>query len=95
MPDWIGLSTNALWVFGSALALATLSQALWRANLEGIGFREQLKTLSNQAALSGAGLLFCLGLGLSPRQISLIPALWFLLALAFLANLFFLRKSTS
>ncbi len=93
MPDWYGLSTNALWIFGSALALATLSQAQWRAQLQGDRLRDELKTVSNQSALLAAGFAFCLGLGLSPRQLSLTTALWLLLALAFLVNFFLLRRN--
>ena len=93
MIDWFGLSADVLWVFGAALALGTLSQAFWQASLKGGRLRDQLGTQPNQSTLLGAGFLFCLGLGIAPRQISLTNALWLLLALAFLTNLILLRRN--
>jgi hypothetical protein len=91
MINWIGLAGNALWIVGCALALATLSHAHWTAGLQGIRLRQQIQAWQSQIALSAAGLLFCLGLGVTSDQ-TLETVLWLLLSLAFLVQLVQIRR---
>lgn len=91
MIDWPNLGANALWILGCALALATLSHASWRAHLLGQRLRQQLQTAGAQYALAIAGTLFCLGLAATSAT-PLETALWLALALAFLAQIWLLRR---
>jgi hypothetical protein len=91
MINWIGLGGNALWIIGCALALAVFSHAHWSASLHGVCLRQQLLATQSQIALSAAGLLFCLGLGITSDR-TLETALWLLLSLAFLVQLVQIRR---
>jgi hypothetical protein len=86
MINWISLGGNALWITGCAVALAVLSHAQWAASLHGIRLRQQIQNAPNQRALSAAGILFCLGLGVTSDR-TLETALWLLLSLTFLVQL--------
>jgi hypothetical protein len=81
MVDWINLGTNALWIMGSALALASLSYTSWEAALTGTPLRDQLSQDASQLRLALAGALVSLGLA-GTSNTGLEIALWSLLALA-------------
>lgn len=65
MIDWLNLAGNALWILGSALALATLSYASWEASQRGERLRARLGMPGPQMALDAAGVLFCAGLAVT------------------------------
>jgi hypothetical protein len=79
MIDWWGVFSNAIWISGAALALATLSYASWQASLQHQRLRQALAQTTVQAALNIAGTLFCLGMAVtahSPLEI----IVWLVLA---------------
>lgn len=90
MIDWGNLASNALWITGLAVGLATLSYASWQASLHNEKFRKRLKHIPIQIALNLAGLLFSAGLA-ATSDTPLEVALWSLLALAFTAQAIFLE----
>lgn len=83
--DWFGVFYNALWIFGLAIALATISYADWRRHLcqPPLRLRQALAQPAFQAAWCLGLLFFCAGLALSggPWWQS---AAWAALAIAFL-----------
>lgn len=86
MIDWVSVGSNALWILGCAIALATLSYASWEASLyrEKLGVR--LRRPSYQVSLDLAGLLFSLGLAATSAALW-GKGLWLLLAAGFLYQL--------
>ncbi len=68
MIDWWGVFSNAIWISGAALALATLSYGSWQASVQHQRLRQALSRASLQAALNTAGTLFCLGLAATARS---------------------------
>jgi hypothetical protein len=90
MIDWGNLASNALWIVGLAVGLATLSYASWQASLHNEKFRQRLKHIPIQIALNLAGLLFSAGLA-ATSDTTLEIALWSVLALAFVAQVIFLE----
>jgi len=84
--DWVSVGSNALWILGCAIALATLSYASWEASLYREKFGMRLQRPSFQASLNLAGLLFSLGLAATSDALW-EKALWLLLAVGFLYQL--------
>ncbi len=66
--DWLGLVTNAVWLIGLAVGLATFSYADWKAHASGRRLREALNERRVSAALWSGGTLFCVGLALAGGQ---------------------------
>ncbi len=86
MIDWISVGSNALWIVGCAVALATLSYASWEASVYGEKFRLRLQRPPIQASLNVAGLLFSLGLAATSDALW-EKVLWLLLAAGFIYQL--------
>ncbi len=83
--DWFGVLSNALWILGLAVALATVSYVDWRRRLSQPqpSLRRALGQPAFQAAWSLGMLLFCAGLALSGGPWWQTAA-WAALAVAFL-----------
>ncbi|MHB0879228.1 MAG: hypothetical protein ACYC5O_24585 [Anaerolineae bacterium] len=82
MIDWVGLAFGALWVFGLALALTTVSVAGWVARERGLRLRRLLAARDYIVPIEVGGALFAVGLaygGLPWWQ----TGLWLLVAAAF------------
>ena len=90
MIDWIGLASNALWILGLTVGLATLSYASWQASIHKEKFTARLKRVPIQLALNLAGLLFSAGLA-ATSDAMLEIVLWIGLALAFAAQVILLE----
>jgi presenilin-like A22 family membrane protease len=82
MIDWIDLASNALWILGLAVALATLSFASWQASLYHEKLRARLRQPAIQIPLNLAGVLFCAGLAATSGRFFEI-VLWIVLGIAF------------
>jgi hypothetical protein len=69
MIDWMGLTTNGIWILGLAIIVATLSYADWLAMLRSRTSRARMRDVLGQAAFRIAlwsGLtLFCVGVALA------------------------------
>ena len=82
MIDWVSVGSNALWILGCAIGLATLSYASWEASVYDEKFTARLRSTPILVSLNLAGLLFSLGLAAtSDSTIEII--LWLLLTIAF------------
>jgi hypothetical protein len=92
MINWAGLASNALWIMGCALGLATLSYASWQASVHGEKFTARLKQIPIQISLNTAGLLFSAGLAATSNT-TLETILWVGLALAFAVQVSLLEIS--
>jgi hypothetical protein len=79
MIDWMNVAWNASWILGLSIALAAISYARWEAGLLHEKISTRLNQPAYQAALHGAGLLFCLGLGGTAAP-AWQKTVWFLLA---------------
>jgi len=79
MIDWPLVLSNAVWLVGAALALATLSYASWLANVRGQRLRTILQQFRYQQSLLAASSLIGIGLGLT-ADTWLETVLWLLLA---------------
>ena len=79
MIDWWAVCSNAIWISGSALALAAFSYASWQASVNQQRLRQALGQSSIQAALNVAGALFFLGLAATARG-PLEVIVWLILA---------------
>jgi hypothetical protein len=79
MIDWWGVFSNAIWIGGAALALATLSYASWEASANHQRLRQALTQRPIQAALNIAGAVFCLGMAATARG-PLEIGVWLVLA---------------
>ena len=82
MIDWISVGSNALWILGCAIALATLSYASWEASVYNEKFTARLMRTPILACLNLAGLLFSLGLAATSDAV-IEKVLWLVLAVAF------------
>ncbi len=60
--DWREVFTNAIWIIGCAVALATLSYADWRADQQHEKLRAQFARPKIRVAFDLALVLFCVGL---------------------------------
>ena len=85
MIDWVGLASNALWILGLTVGLATMSYASWQASIHKEKFTTRLKWIPIQISLNLAGLLFSAGLA-ATSDARLEIVLWTVLALAFAAQ---------
>ncbi len=83
MIDWWNVFSNAIWIGGAALALATLSYASWQASVDGQRLRQALGRVSLQVALNIAGALFSAGMAATARY-PLEIILWLILAVLFI-----------
>lgn len=90
MIDWSGLASNALWILGCAIGLATLSYASWQASVYGEKFTARLKQVPIQISLNIAGLLFSAGLA-ATSDATLETILWIGLAVAFAVQVILLE----
>jgi hypothetical protein len=93
MIDWPLVLSNAVWIGGAALALATVSYASWSASLRGERLRVVLQRPAYQLSLLAAACLFCIGLGLTAAT-GLETILWLILATLSAANLISTRRKT-
>ena len=66
--DWGNVFGNSLWILGCAVALATLSYQSWQASTRREKISSTLKKPGAQLAMNLAGLLFCLGLGVTSNS---------------------------
>ena len=82
MIDWIGVGSNALWILGCAVALATFSYASWEASVYNEKFTARLRRTPILACLNLAGLLFSLGLA-ATSDAAIEKILWLVMAVAF------------
>ena len=82
MIDWLSVGSNALWILGCAVALATLSYASWEASVYDEKFTARLVRTPILASLNLAGLLFSLGLAATSDG-TIEKILWLILAVAF------------
>ena len=82
MIDWLSVGSNALWILGCAVALATLSYASWEASVYDEKFTARLGRAPILASLNLAGLLFSLGLA-ATSDATIEKILWLILAVAF------------
>ena len=62
MIDWHNLISNAVWIFGCALILATLSYSSWEASTQNSSFKDLIRQQKFQALLNVGGILFTIGL---------------------------------
>lgn len=85
MIDWINLGTNALWILGCILILATVSYASWQSALKQEKFLQQLKQPSILFTLNLGGVFFCLGLA-ATSDTWVRAIVWIFLALAFVVQ---------
>lgn len=86
MIDWVNLGSNALWIFGLSIALATLSYASWDASIHHEKLHTQLKKPGLIVSLNLAGLFFSLGMAATSSSI-LVAILWLILAILFAAQI--------
>jgi hypothetical protein len=80
MFDWGNLAANALWIFGCALALATLSFASWQASLHHQKLVARLSQPGYQRFLLLSGGLICVGQALLAQD-TIRTVLWIVLGL--------------
>jgi hypothetical protein len=62
MIDWWGLASNALWILGLSVCLATLSMLSHRSRAEQIPLRDALSSQGSQLALAFGLLLVSVGI---------------------------------
>ncbi len=65
MANWYGLGSNALWITGLAVLLATLSMMRFQARAGGERLRHRLGEREPHMAIAAGLILFCAGLLLS------------------------------
>jgi hypothetical protein len=78
--DWREVFSNALWIFGCAIALAVLSYADWRANQYHEKLRTQFARPKLRLLFDIALIFICLGLAATSDTI-LAVILWIILTL--------------
>ena len=93
MIDWPRVLSNAVWIGGAALALATFSYASWFAGLRGERLRAVLRQPAYQLWLRAAACLICVGLGLTAAT-RLETVVWLVLAVISTAALISLWRRT-
>ena len=92
MLDWKTVVFNSSWVIGTALALATLSHAIWVAGQARNRLQHILTQPGYQRAFNLAGLLFCLGLAGTMRETWKLIG-WLIIAGLFTARLVRIRHN--
>ena len=78
--DWREVFSNALWIFGCALALAVLSYADWRAAQHHEKLRAQFARSNIRLAFDAALVFICLGLAATSDS-ALTVIIWLILAI--------------
>ena len=68
MIDWLNVFTNAIWLVGLAICIATISYADWQAWAAGARLRSLLETPLYALALYSGLLLVGLGAALSTER---------------------------
>ena len=86
MIDWYNLITNAVWMFGCSVVLATLSYASWEASTQTSSFKELIRQHKIQISLNIGGFLFAIGLA-GTTQIMWQKIIWMILSLGFLIQI--------
>jgi len=86
MIDWYNLITNAVWIFGCSIVLATLSYSSWEASTKKSSFKELIQQHKIQIPLNVGGLLFTIGLA-GTTQITWQKILWLIFSLIFLIQI--------
>ena len=86
MIDWNNLAANSLWIMGCAVALASLSYAIWMASMRQKFLRTILVGYQYQIVLNLSGVLLCLGLAATSDALWEI-LIWLLLGFMFAAQL--------
>ena len=86
MIDWYNLITNALWIFGCAVVLATISYTSWEASTQQCSFKEIIRQRKIQIPLNVGGVLFSVGLA-GTTQMIWQKILWAILSLVFLIQI--------
>ena len=93
MIDWWGVFSNAIWISGAALVLATVSYASWQASVDGQRLRQALGRTSIQIMLNIAGVLFSAGMAATARY-PLEIIIWLILAALFIYQWLRARRAT-
>ena len=83
MINWFNLLTNAIWILGCALALATLSYASWQASVANEKMGMVVSSPAYKISLYTAGALFSIGLAATSDRIWEI-LLWTILVILFI-----------
>jgi hypothetical protein len=78
--DWREVFSNAVWIFGCALALAVLSYADWRAAQHHEKLRAQFVRPNIRLAFDASLLFICLGLAATSDS-TLTVIIWLILAI--------------
>ena len=86
MIDWYHLLTNALWIFGCAVVIATISYTSWEASMQKNSFKEIIRQHNIQLTLNLGGFLFSIGL-VGTTEIMWQIILWALISLGFLIQI--------
>lgn len=88
MIDLWGVISNAFWILGLAVILATVSWANWKAMIALDRLHFSLAKPHIGLSMETGGLLFCVGLATSAHR-WWEQSLWALLAVAFLVQISF------
>lgn len=88
MIDLWGVISNALWILGLAVILATISWANWKATIALDWIHFSLAKPHIGLSMDTGGFLFCAGLAASTHR-WWEQSLWVLLAAAFLVQISF------
>ena len=83
MINWYGVFSDAFWVIGAAIVLATISWSLYAASISSKGWRAQLSSPEATLSISLGMMLIMLGFGFQPSSRLWISGLWLVLALGF------------
>lgn len=86
MIDWYHLLTNAIWILGCAVVLATISYTSWEASVHHSSFKEFVRQYKIQLSLSVGGAFFAIGLA-GTTQILWQQILWAIISLGFLIQI--------
>jgi len=92
MIDWYNLISNAFWVFGCSVVLATLSYTSWEASTQTSSFRELIQQQKIQIPLNIGGVLFAIGLA-GTTQNMWQKILWVILSLNFLIQIIIVSRN--
>jgi hypothetical protein len=68
MIDWWGLAANSIWITAAGLALAVVSVAYYKSNIENQKVSSILKRAEYALLLNNAGAIFCLGMALTANR---------------------------
>ncbi len=93
MIDWPLVLSNAVWIGGAALVLATLSYASWSASLRGEHLRAVLQRPVYELLLLAAACLIGAGLSLTAAT-GLETVLWLIVAVMSVAAFISIWRKT-